>query len=231
MHARGCWNAIAIVTHWHASESGSWPCWMDACACAGREIIGEILVRLLPGSVDVQVQGQPQATATPSHCMHACTPLQVPSGTGVPPFAEQSPLCAPPADAWSSACKTRPATSWLPARTQSHTHEGPARQQPASYCLYAAKSTGRYEPAGRPRLGCGTMQQAQEPKPQLTHTACRDALCRCTWYHRRSAFFYYYSPSVPYESRQDKTALSDCSLVRGPRAVIKCKNTGVLRIQ
>lgn len=176
MHERACTGMLErhCHCHWHASESGSWPCWMDACACAGREIIGEILVRLLPGSVDVQVQGQPQATATPSHCMHACTPLQVPSGTGVPPFAEQSPVCAPPADAWSSACKTRPATSWLPARTQSHTHEGPARQQPASYCLYAAKSTGRYEPAGRPRLGCGTMQQAQEPKPQLTHTDKRE---------------------------------------------------------
>lgn len=54
--------------HWHASESGSWPCWMDACACAGREIIGEILVRLLPGSVDVQVQGQPPPAIA---CMHA----------------------------------------------------------------------------------------------------------------------------------------------------------------
>lgn len=130
--------------HWHASESGSWPCWMDACACAGREIIGEILVRLLPGSVDVQVQGQPPPAIA---CMHARRSKY----QAVPAYRHslsRALSAPPPADAWSSACKTRPATSWLPARTQSHTHEGPARQQPASYCLYAAKSTGRYEPAG-----------------------------------------------------------------------------------
>jgi hypothetical protein len=122
--------------------------------------------------------------------MHACTPLQVPSGTGVPPFAEQSSVCCAPLMHGPVQCMQNSSCHVLAARPQSHTHEGPARQQPASYCLYAAKSTGRYEPAGRPRLGCGTMQQAQEPKPQLTHTACRDALCRCTWYHPPLCLFF-----------------------------------------